>query len=205
MSDKYAVVMDMVPVGDQRYRYHKSQSQWVLQGIAKTDKVEKCYVHPDTPSSGATLEGKHLKFTKCKLTNVSKSFNGDGWVTYDLCYRCKAAAMGSLDWSQVHFTIYNETFAGRAKAIMRCKYCNSELHQSADCTYAPETLQQFEVVYITEEGVTTTEPLPIILSATYITTKQETDADSSPAALLITAQSAREPTQSPDARSEHRQ
>ena len=54
------------------------------------------------------------------IVHASKSFLGDGWVTYDSCYRRKAAVTKSLNWSQVDFTLYNETFAGRAKIMPRC-------------------------------------------------------------------------------------
>ena len=70
------------------------------------------------------------------IVHASKSFLGDGWVTYDSCYRSKAAVTKSLNWSQVDFTLYNET---RAKIMPRCKFCNSELHHSADCSYAPDS------------------------------------------------------------------
>ena len=57
-----------------------------------------------------------------------RDFEGTAWVTYDTCYRRQAAAKKSLDWSQVDFNLYNQTFAGRAKVKSRCKYCLSEYH-----------------------------------------------------------------------------
>ena len=74
------------------------------------------------------------------IVHAHKSFIGDGWVTYDACYRRKAAVAKSLDWGHVDFTLYNETFTGRAKAIPKCRYCMSEYHSSVDCTYAPDNL-----------------------------------------------------------------
>ncbi len=62
----------------------------------------------------------------------------DGWITYDTCYRRKAAVQKSLDWGIVDFTIYNETLAGRGKSIPRCRHCLSEHHRSQECTMAPE-------------------------------------------------------------------
>lgn len=67
-----------------------------------------------------------------------RDFEGTAWVTYDTCYRRQAAAKKSLDWSQVDFNLYNQTFAGRAKVKSRCKYCLSEYHRAEDCDYAPE-------------------------------------------------------------------
>ena len=72
------------------------------------------------------------------IMKAPRSFIGDGWITYDMAYRRKAVATKSLDWSQVDFTLYNETFSGRAKSVVRCYYCSSDLHSSHDCIYAPE-------------------------------------------------------------------
>ncbi len=62
------------------------------------------------------------------IVRAQTSFTGEVWVTYDSCYRRKASITKSLDWGTVDFTLYNETFAGRAKAIARCHYCLSEHH-----------------------------------------------------------------------------
>ena len=71
------------------------------------------------------------------IVYASKSFTGDGWVTYDACYRRKAAATRSLDWSRMDFNLYNQIFAGRAKTLPCCRFCNSELHPSFECPLAP--------------------------------------------------------------------
>ena len=71
------------------------------------------------------------------IVKAHRSFAGEGWVTYDSCYRRKAAITKSLDWGQVDFTLYNETFTGRAKIIARCKFCLSEHHISSECAFAP--------------------------------------------------------------------
>ena len=41
----------------------------------------------------------------------------------------------SLNWGEVDFNLYNETFTGRAKAIMWCKHCFSEHHTISECSY----------------------------------------------------------------------
>lgn len=86
--------------------------------------------HPDkTPEFMAYMK---------TVVYASKSFSGDGWVTYDSCYRRKAAATKSLDWSRLDFNLYNQIFAGRAKALPRCRLCNSELHTTPECHLASE-------------------------------------------------------------------
>jgi hypothetical protein len=72
------------------------------------------------------------------VVRAQRTFAGEGWVTYDTCFRRKAAATKSLDWGQVDFTLYNETFTGRAKALSRCKFCSSEHHTSVECQFAPD-------------------------------------------------------------------
>ena len=68
-DDNYAVVMDVVTVGDNRFKFH--DSEWVVTGKAEPVGNEKgrLYVHPDTPSSGAKWEKQLLTFQKCKITN----------------------------------------------------------------------------------------------------------------------------------------
>ncbi len=72
------------------------------------------------------------------ILKAHRAFTGEGWVTYDTCYRRKAALMKSLDWGVVDFTLYNETFTGRAKVLPRCRHCSSEHHPSHACSYAPD-------------------------------------------------------------------
>ena len=66
-----------------------------------------------------------------------RSFLGDRWITYDIVYCRKAAVTESLDWNQVVFMLYNETFTGRAKSVARCCHCSSDLRSSQKCFYIP--------------------------------------------------------------------
>lgn len=76
------------------------------------------------------------------IVKAHRTFKGEGWVTYDSCYRRNAALTKSLDWGQVDFHLYNETFAGRARPIRRCTHCNSEHHTEEDCVLAPDSRYQ---------------------------------------------------------------
>ena len=71
------------------------------------------------------------------IVKAHRTFTGDGWVVYDTCFRRQAAASKSLDWGEIDFTLYNETFTGRAKVMSRCAHCSSDLHVSSDCAFAP--------------------------------------------------------------------
>ena len=71
------------------------------------------------------------------IVKAQRTFSGEGWVMYDACYHRKAAATKSLEWGTIDFTLYNETFTGRAKALARCRYCSSDLHATHECAFAP--------------------------------------------------------------------
>ena len=68
-TDKYAIVMDIIPVGDNRYKFH--DSEWVITGKAEPMGSERgrLYVHPDSPATGAVWEKQLITFQKCKITN----------------------------------------------------------------------------------------------------------------------------------------
>jgi len=64
---KYILVMDIVPVDDNRYKYHNSD--WTIAGKAEPHMPGRLYVHPDSPSTGAQLMRQVISFQKIKLTN----------------------------------------------------------------------------------------------------------------------------------------
>jgi len=55
-------------------------------------------------------------------------------VVYVSCFCRKAANTKNLDWGDVDFTLYNETFVSRAKILQCCNICLSELHITSECT-----------------------------------------------------------------------
>ena len=57
------------------------------------------------------------------IVKASRTFEGYSWASYDMAFRRQSANRGSLQWGTVDAALYNEAFAGRAKAIPRCKYC----------------------------------------------------------------------------------
>ena len=68
-TQKYAIVMDIVPVGDHRYKFH--DSGWVVTGNAEPmdSRLTKEHIHSDSPATGAWWEKKLITFQKCKITN----------------------------------------------------------------------------------------------------------------------------------------
>ena len=64
---KYILVLDIVPVDDNRYKYHNSE--WTVAGKAEPHLPGRLYVHPDSPSTGAQWMRQTVNFQKVKLTN----------------------------------------------------------------------------------------------------------------------------------------
>ena len=65
------------------------------------------------------------------------NFEGTAWVTFDMCYRRRAARRKDLAWSRVDPELYQDAFTGRARAVPRCSYCLSPHHASPICPFAP--------------------------------------------------------------------
>ncbi len=73
------------------------------------------------------------------IVKAHRSFAGDGWLIYDTCFRRKAALTKLLEWGQVDFSLYNETFTGRARPVRRCTSCGSEHHLEMECPESPQS------------------------------------------------------------------
>ena len=73
----------------------------------------------------------HFMAYQRTIIRAHRSFVGEGWITYDSSYRRKAANTKSLEWGKVDFTLYNETFTGRARALPHHTPYSSDQHSSA--------------------------------------------------------------------------
>ena len=85
-DDKYAVVMDIIPVGDNRFKFH--DSEWVVTGKAEPmgSGNGRLYVHPDSPATGSVWEKQLVSFQKCKITN--NHLDQLGYVSCACIYCC---------------------------------------------------------------------------------------------------------------------
>ncbi|XP_076333546.1 uncharacterized protein LOC143237812 [Tachypleus tridentatus] len=68
-STKYAVLLDIVPVDNKRYRYAYHRSSWLVAGKADPPSPARIYLHPDSPFTGDQLKKQVVSFEKVKLTN----------------------------------------------------------------------------------------------------------------------------------------
>src|SRR6218665_2064843 len=73
---RYAVLMDIVPVDNKRYRYAYHRSSWLVAGKADAPSPVRLYMHPDSPFTGDQLRKQVVSFEKTKLTNNDMDKNG---------------------------------------------------------------------------------------------------------------------------------
>lgn len=75
-DSRYAVLMDIVPVDNKRYRYAYHRSSWLVAGKADPPAPARLYVHPDSPFTGEQLRKQVVSFEKVKLTNNDMDRHG---------------------------------------------------------------------------------------------------------------------------------
>ncbi|XP_022901419.1 T-box transcription factor TBX20-like [Onthophagus taurus] len=75
-EQRYAVLMDIVPVDNKRYRYAYHRSSWLVAGKADPPAPSRMYAHPDSPFSGEHFRKQIVSFEKVKLTNNEMDKNG---------------------------------------------------------------------------------------------------------------------------------
>ncbi|KAI5705043.1 hypothetical protein M8J75_011367 [Diaphorina citri] len=90
-DQRYAVLMDIVPVDNKRYRYAYHRSSWLVAGKADPPAPLRLYMHPDSPFTGDQLRKQVVSFEKVKLTNNEMDKNGQllycgMYVARDLCF-----------------------------------------------------------------------------------------------------------------------
>ncbi|KAH9424032.1 T-box transcription factor tbx20 [Dermatophagoides pteronyssinus] len=73
---RYAVLMDILPVDNKRYRYAYHRSSWLVAGKADAPSPIRLYLHPDSPFTGEQLRKQIVSFEKTKLTNNEMDKNG---------------------------------------------------------------------------------------------------------------------------------
>lgn len=75
-EQRYAVLLDIVPVDNKRYRYAYHRSSWLVAGKADPPAPCRLYAHPDSPFTGEQLRKQVVSFEKVKLTNNEMDKNG---------------------------------------------------------------------------------------------------------------------------------
>ncbi|KAL3280561.1 hypothetical protein HHI36_003795 [Cryptolaemus montrouzieri] len=75
-DQRYAVLIDIVPVDNKRYRYAYHRSSWLVAGKADPPAPCRKYAHPDSPYTGEQLRKQVVSFEKVKLTNNEMDKHG---------------------------------------------------------------------------------------------------------------------------------
>ncbi|XP_044752092.1 T-box transcription factor TBX20-like isoform X2 [Coccinella septempunctata] len=75
-DQRYAVILDIVPVDNKRYRYAYHRSSWLVAGKADPPAPCRKYAHPDSPYTGEQLRKQVVSFEKVKLTNNEMDKHG---------------------------------------------------------------------------------------------------------------------------------
>ncbi|XP_065214723.1 T-box transcription factor TBX20-like [Planococcus citri] len=96
-DQKYAVLMDIIPVDNKRYRYAYHRSCWLVAGKADPPAPNRLYMHPDSPFSGDQLRKQIVSFEKVKLTN--NELDKHGQIVLNSMHRYQP---------RIHLVKYNE-------------------------------------------------------------------------------------------------
>lgn len=109
-ADRYAVLLDIIPMDSKRYRYAYHRSAWLVAGKADPAPPARLYAHPDSPFSCEALRKQVISFEKVKLTNNEMDKNGQ--------VRICGHFLNSL--------FQEITFVSRWYVWFNCKLCVSE-------------------------------------------------------------------------------
>ena len=67
-GQKFAIVLDVVPCDNKRYRYAYHRSSWLVAGKADPPPPKRQYLHPDSPFTNKQARGPCSAYTCCKQT-----------------------------------------------------------------------------------------------------------------------------------------
>ena len=78
-NTSYIMIMDVVAVGNWRYKYF--QQKWVVSRQSTVAPFTDYYVHPKSPALGADWMEQDISFGDMKLTNLEETSEGmvRGW------------------------------------------------------------------------------------------------------------------------------
>ncbi|XP_059216142.1 T-box-containing protein TBX6L [Stomoxys calcitrans] len=98
-ESQYCVLIEMVPIGDCRYKF--SGSQWVPAGGAEPQSPQRMYLHPDSPATGSHWQAQPILFNKVKLTNNTLDSNGHVVLASMHKYQPRIHVIRTNDLSQI--------------------------------------------------------------------------------------------------------
>ncbi|XP_023298521.2 T-box-containing protein TBX6L-like [Lucilia cuprina] len=111
-ESQYCVLLEMVPIGDCRYKF--SGSQWVPAGGAEPQSPQRMFLHPDSPSTGSHWQSQTILFNKVKLTNNTMDNSGHIVLASMHKYQprlhiIKTSDLSQLPWAPQQNYVFPET------------------------------------------------------------------------------------------------
>ncbi|XP_017049957.1 T-box transcription factor TBX6 [Drosophila ficusphila] len=111
-ESNYCVLLEMVPIGDCRYKF--SGSQWVPAGGAEPQSPQRMYLHPDSPATGAHWQAQPILFNKVKLTN--NTLDNSGHIVLASMHKyqprlhvIRTADLAQIPWAPQQAFVFAET------------------------------------------------------------------------------------------------
>lgn len=81
-SQRYILLLDIVPVDSFRYRFQ--DDNWQVVGGAEARLPDRVFIHPDSPATGEHWQNRTISFHRAKLTN--NTLDGQGYVSIYCVY-----------------------------------------------------------------------------------------------------------------------
>ncbi|XP_065361523.1 T-box-containing protein TBX6L-like [Calliphora vicina] len=111
-ESQYCVLLEMVPIGDCRYKF--SGSQWVPAGGAEPQSPQRMFLHPDSPATGSHWQSQTILFNKVKLTNNTMDNSGHIVLASMHKYQprlhlIKTSDLSQLPWAPQQNYVFPET------------------------------------------------------------------------------------------------
>jgi hypothetical protein len=119
---RYAVLLDIVPVDNKRYRYAYHRSSWLVAGKADPPSPNRLYTHPDAPYTGDQLRKQVVSFEKVKLTN--NELDKAGHVSFRCSCACRKSTLQTLRLSccAQNFCCAREQCAANTVLVVRSRH-----------------------------------------------------------------------------------
>ncbi len=142
-TTRYAVLMDIVPVDNKRYRYAYHRSSWLVAGKADPPQPSRLYMHPDSPFTGDQLTKQTVSFEKLKLTNNMLDKNHHVSAIHHDC-RARFPWVG-FSVAAMRSCVFDRTLQRSWSTL-----CKIDSHQRGPCFFLPRTHSFFLSLELSE-------------------------------------------------------
>lgn len=126
----YCVRLEMVPIGDCRYKF--SGSQWVPTGGAVPQSLQRTYLQPDSPASGSHWQAQPFLFNKVKLANNTLDSNGHIVLTSMHKYQPRIHITRTSDPTQIPWAPQQAFVSQETEFVAVTAYQNDRITELTD-------------------------------------------------------------------------